>query len=174
VLASPPVKVAPLRPRTVPRRRVRRCVAALVGTVALAALPAAFGATPAAAAAARPPVEITKIWYDSPGTDNRSRASLNAEYVVLRNNTARAVSLRGWTVRDRAGHTYTFGAFSLRAGASVTLHTGAGGDTASHRYWGRGAYVWNNDRDTAYLRRSTGTTVDSCSYHSTRVDYTTC
>ncbi|MER5465733.1 hypothetical protein ABT010_34680 [Streptomyces sp. NPDC002668] len=38
----------------------------------------------------------------------------------------------------------------------------------------RGAYVWNNDKDTATLRRSTNAVHDTCSYNSTRYDYKNC
>jgi len=41
-------------------------------------------------------------------------------------------------------------------------------------HWGRGGYVWNNDKDTATLRTASGTLKDSCSYNSTRYDYKMC
>ncbi|MGW9449648.1 lamin tail domain-containing protein [Streptomyces sp. NPDC055632] len=119
-------------------------------------------------------VHLYKIWYDSPGTDNRSTASLNGEYVQIRNTTNAAVNLRGWTLTDAANHKYTFGNFVLGKGKIVTVRTGRGTNTAANVYQNRGAYVWNNDRDTATLRRSNGTSADTCSYNSTRVDYTWC
>ncbi|GAA2511898.1 lamin tail domain-containing protein [Pilimelia columellifera] len=140
------------------------------------ALVAALGglAAPAPASAAAPVIMITKIWYDSPGTDRGANASLNAEYVQLRNTTRTRRSLTGWTVRDTARHVYTFGTFNLNAGATVTLRTGIGTNTATNRYWGRRAYVWNNDRDTAILRNASGVQIDSCAYNSTRYDYRNC
>ncbi|MFF0479034.1 lamin tail domain-containing protein [Streptomyces sp. NPDC004284] len=119
-------------------------------------------------------VHLYKIYYDSPGTDTRSNSSLNAEYVQIRNTTGAAVNLRGWTLTDASRHTYTFGSFKLGAGKIVTVRTGRGTNTASNVYQNRAAYVWNNDKDTATLRKSTGTTVDTCSYNSTRVDYKWC
>ncbi|WP_255530090.1 hypothetical protein [Planomonospora sp. ID67723] len=41
-------------------------------------------------------------------------------------------------------------------------------------YRGRRQYVWNNDRDSAYLLRPSGQVIDSCSYNSTRVDAISC
>jgi hypothetical protein len=41
-------------------------------------------------------------------------------------------------------------------------------------YWGRRWYVWNNNKDTAYVRTAAGTLVDSCAYDSTRYDYKNC
>ncbi|MEU0528038.1 lamin tail domain-containing protein [Streptomyces niveus] len=119
-------------------------------------------------------VHLYKIYYDSPGTDTRSNASLNGEYVQIRNTTTRAVSLTGWSVVDASNHKYTFGSYSLGRGKTVTVRTGSGTNTAANRYQGRAAYVWNNDRDTATLKKSTGATVDTCSYNSTRVDYKMC
>ncbi|WP_030985624.1 lamin tail domain-containing protein [Streptomyces sp. NRRL S-1813] len=145
-------------------------------TLAAAALSAACAGAallpvPAQAAGS---VHLYKIYYDSPGSDTRSATSLNAEYVQIKNSTSRAVSLTGWTLTDASRHKYTFGSYSLGAGKTVTVHTGKGTNTAAHRYQGRGAYVWNNDRDSATLKKSTGGTVDSCSYNSTRADYKMC
>ncbi|MEV4426702.1 lamin tail domain-containing protein [Streptomyces sp. R-07] len=119
-------------------------------------------------------VHLYKIYYDSPGTDNRSNTSLNGEYVQIRNTTGAAVNLRGWTLTDAANHKYTFGNYTLGKGKIVTVRTGRGTNTAANVYQNRAAYVWNNDRDTATLRRSNGTSVDWCSYNSTRVDYKWC
>ncbi|WP_435970341.1 lamin tail domain-containing protein [Streptomyces sp. Qhu_M48] len=119
-------------------------------------------------------VHLYKIHYDSPGTDRRSNASLNGEYVQIRNTTGAAVNLRGWTVTDAANHKYTFGNYVLGKGKTVTVRTGRGTNTTANVYQNRGAYVWNNDRDTATLKKSNGTRVDTCSYNSTRVDYKWC
>ncbi|MFE4308334.1 lamin tail domain-containing protein [Streptomyces sp. NPDC056891] len=119
-------------------------------------------------------VHLYKIHYDSPGTDRRSNTSLNAEYVQIRNTTGAAVNLRGWTLTDAANHKYTFGNFVLGKGKIVTVRTGRGTNSAANVYQNRGAYVWNNDRDTATLKKSNGARVDTCSYNSTRVDYKWC
>ncbi|MEN3537169.1 lamin tail domain-containing protein [Microbispora sp. ZYX-F-249] len=132
--------------------------------------------------AAGPAVRITKIYYDSPGSpDFGANSSLNGEYVQIKNTTRKAVSLKGWTVRDRtkrADHVYTFGRFTLGAGKTVTLRTGRGKNTATTLHWGRSggtfAYIWNQTADTAYLRNASGALVDSCSYNSSRHDYTIC
>jgi len=138
--------------------------------VASAALVAVLPAQAHAAGSVR----ITKIYYDSPGTDLRSNASLNAEYVQIRNGTTKAVSLKGWTLTDASRHKFTFGTFTLGAGKTVTVHTGKGRNTATHVYQQRAAYVWNNDRDTATLRRANTAVQHACSYNSTRYDYKYC
>jgi hypothetical protein len=119
-------------------------------------------------------IQITKIYYDSPGSDSGSNTSLNAEYVQIKNMSTSARSLTGWTLRDRSNHVYTLGTFALGAGKTVTVRTGKGTNTSTTRYQGRSYYVWNNDTDTAYLRNPTSTLIDSCSYNSTRYDYKIC
>jgi hypothetical protein len=115
-------------------------------------------------ATATPDVGIYRVWYDSPGKDTRSNASLNGEWVQIKNHTRSSRSLRGWSLRDRSGHVYVFGAYTLRAGRTVKIHTGSGRSTASQRYQGRRAYVWNNTGDSASLRTSAGRTADTCSW----------
>ena len=100
---------------------------------------------------------ISEIFYNSPGSDNRSNASLNAEWVKLRNRTAHPVSLSGWTLRDTSHHVYHFAVgYSLRAHGTVRVHTGSGRDTQRNLFQDRRWYVWNNDGDTATLRGPAG------------------
>jgi hypothetical protein len=116
------------------------------------------------ASAASAAIKISKIQYDSPGSDDGSNASLNNEYVVIENTGSSVRRLEGYVLRDEAGHVYEFGTFRLAAGKSVTVHTGKGSNDRNDVYWGSGWYIWNNDGDTATLRNSAGHTVDSCTY----------
>ncbi|TDC89591.1 lamin tail domain-containing protein [Actinomadura sp. 7K507] len=120
-------------------------------------------AVPAEAAS---PVQIYRVYFDSPGSDNRSNKSLNGEWVQLFNTTNTTKQLKGVRLRDRTGYTYTFGWFQLKGRKSVYVHTGRGSNTATHRYWGRKAYVWNNGGDTAFLLYPSGKRADSCSWTS--------
>lgn len=148
-----------------------RRISLIVGTLAVGlAVPLAAGP----AQAAKPAIQITKIYYDSPGSDRGGNRSLNAEYITIRNNTKKKVSLKGWTIRDKANFRYTFKKVSLKPGKKLTLRTGQGRDSATTVYWNRRWYVWNNDRDTAYLRNAKGKLIDSCSYKGVRRGYTTC
>ncbi|WP_229706647.1 lamin tail domain-containing protein [Micromonospora sonchi] len=144
----------------------------------VAAFAVAVGGSLAVAApaqAATPAIEITKVYYDSPGVDNRSKASLNAEYVKLTNRRARTINLKNWTLRDKANHVYTFtGNVNLAKGKSLVIRTGKGTNTASTRYWGSGNYVWNNTGDTAYLRNASGKLIDKCAWTKKGKGYTTC
>ena len=119
-------------------------------------------------------VKIRAIYFDPPGSDTGSNASLNEEWVKLKNVTSSRKTLTDWTLGDAAGHVYLFGAFSLAAGAAVKAHTGSGADTASNLYWGEGGYIWNNTGDTATLRNAAGSVVDRCSYTSSADPRATC
>lgn len=109
-------------------------------------------------------VRVYRIYYNSPGSDDGSDASLNAEWIQLKNTGNASSSLKGWTIRDKQNHVYQFGSFTLRAGKTVKVHTGEGSNTATDRYWGSGNYIWNNTGDKATLKNSGGTTIDTCSY----------
>ena len=99
-------------------------------------------------------VGIDRIYYNSPGTDTGSNTSLNAEWIQLQD-------IIDNTIKDAAGHTYTFGSYALGGGKYVKVRTGKGSNTATSRYQGRSWYVWNNDKDTAYLYNAAGTRLDS-------------
>jgi P pilus assembly chaperone PapD len=149
------------------RRLVMLTVTALVAVTS-----SLVTVTPADAAGV---VQFTRIQYDSPGTDTRSNASLNAEYVQVKNGTTRTVNLYRWYVRDVTGYVYRFASnFYLRPGATVTIRTGRGTNTATNRYWGRAGYVWNNTGDTAYLRTPSGALMDSCKWTRTAPGYKYC
>ena len=111
-------------------------------------------------------VGFYRIYYNSPGTDDGSNSSLNAEWVQLHNHCSTSRSLTSWKVKDLAGHTHTFGSYTLGGGSYVKVRTGTGTDTATSRYQGRSWYVWNNDTDTAYLYSTTGVKVDTCHYNN--------
>ena len=94
-----------------------------------------------------------------PGDDN---LNLNGEYVTICNGGGAAVALTGWRLTDDgARHTYTFPTFSLSAGASVSVHSGAGTNTATALYWHSNGAIWNNDGDCAHLYAPNGALVSS-------------
>jgi hypothetical protein len=109
-------------------------------------------------------IKIREIYFDSPGADTGSNKSLNAEWVLIKNTGTTRKTLTGWTLRDTSHHVYKFPTFKLGPGKSVKVHTGKGSNTASNLYWKLDYYVWNNDGDTAKLRKKDGSLVDSCSY----------
>jgi hypothetical protein len=143
----------------------------VIAAFAAAALNVALRPAGAAAAGC---LYINKIYYDSPGADTGSNASLNDEWIRLKSSCATSKSLASFKVRDAAGNTYTFGSFTLAAGATVKIHSGKGTNTTSNRYWGRTTYVWGNTKDTARLYDASAYVVHSCSYNSSAVNAKTC
>jgi pimeloyl-ACP methyl ester carboxylesterase len=103
-------------------------------------------------------VRITEIYFNPPGRD------IDEEYVEIRNNTADAVGMERWTLRDRKNHVFTFPDFELPAGASAKVWTKAGVDDAENLFWGRRAAVWNNTGDKAVLRDENGVDVARYAY----------
>jgi hypothetical protein len=145
-------------------RKSLASAAAALGIMTMVAL-----ATPALAASARPavvrsPVTIHEIYYNSPGPDHGSNASLDSEWVDLRNSSVSPVTLSNWTLRDTAGHVYTFGAYRLGPHADVRIHTGRGASTQVNLYWKHSWYIWNNNGDKATLENAARTVMSACSY----------
>jgi hypothetical protein len=106
-------------------------------------------------------IRITKVQYDPPGSDQGSNSSLKAEWVKIKNTGNNDRSLDGWTLRDKANHVYHFEDFTLKASRAVTVHTGSGSDSGKHLYQDSGAYIWNNDGDTAKLKNGSKL-IDKC------------
>jgi hypothetical protein len=126
-----------------------------------------FGAPAHAVTTPVPRLDIAQ--YDSPGADTRTADSLNAEWISLVNDSASPVAVNRWTVREQGGRSYTFGSgATIAAKGRLWLHTGRGADTATHKYWNSGNYLWNNTGDAATLRDAGGRTVDTCSWSGQR------
>jgi len=99
---------------------------------------------------------------------------LNEEFVVLGNEGTEKISLAGWTLTDETAtgvrrHTYKFPqTVSLSSREKAYVHTGPGEDSFEEGkpskwilHWGRHAFVWNNEGDTATLFDAKGNKVDS-------------
>ena len=106
-------------------------------------------------------VVISETRFDADGDDN---VNLNDEWVRITNQGASAVDLTGWVLKDTsASHRYSFPrGFVLGVGATVTVRTGCGPDSATDLHWcNEGSAVWNNSGDTAFLLDPAGAIVDS-------------
>ncbi|MBI4020963.1 MAG: lamin tail domain-containing protein [Candidatus Aenigmarchaeota archaeon] len=86
------------------------------------------------------------------------------ERAVIRNLGLTAANLQGWTLRDAAGHVFTFQAFILQPGSEVAVVKGTGPDTAATLSWGSNVNVWNNDGDIATLADAEGNVVSELAY----------
>ncbi|MFG2622504.1 lamin tail domain-containing protein [Streptomyces sp. NPDC048507] len=101
------------------------------------------------------------VQADSPGRDDHSNRSLNAEWVEVTNTTRDGINLRGWTLKDADGNRYRFGNIRIHSHATIRIHTGAGRDTRTDLYQGSREYIWGNRADTATLRDDRNRVVDT-------------
>ena len=120
--------------------------------------------TPTATASTTPPisdtgkVEITGVLADPAGPDETGEA------VYLRNADMRAIDLEDWMLMDGDGAFYTFPAFVLAPGASVTVHICTGTNDADDLYWGRCQATWDDEGEMAMLHDRSGTMVAHYTY----------
>jgi hypothetical protein len=145
---------------------MRKTAVSLTAMIAAAGALTVGGLRPAQALPRAPQakVAIWEIYYNSPGSDTGTNASLDHEWVQLHNTTSRTVTITDWTLRDKAGHVYVFGPYQLKAHAFVKIHTGHGRPINGNRYWAHSWYIWNNNGDTAVLKTASGTAEARCGY----------
>ena len=112
-------------------------------------------------------IGISYFHWNAAGNDCEN---LNDEYVIFKNSCSYSCDLTGWTVKDESSRDpYVFPSFILESGATVTLYTGCGTNTATSLYWCSSGYscnaIWNNKGgDTLYLRNSNEELVLTYSY----------
>jgi hypothetical protein len=91
-----------------------------------------------------------------------SDLNLKDEWVKISNTGPSPVSLNGWKIEDEGSkHTYTFPSYTLDPGATVTIYTEKGTNSATELYWQLDGPIWNNDGDTASLYDSSGKLVST-------------
>ena len=104
-------------------------------------------------------IQITRIDYD--GVANTYEPD---EYVEIMNFDTNSIQLHNWTLRDLAEHVYTFSSFVIAPNQTCRIYTNeTHADFCSFNY-GSSQGIWNNTRDTAYLKDSTGKLIDEYSY----------
>jgi len=105
----------------------------------------------ASIASASASVSISAINFDAPGNDHNN---LNGEWVKITNYGSTSVMMGGWTLSDEGNkHIYQFPqSFGIDPGASVTVYTGCGSNSANALYWCEPQAVWNNNGDVATLK----------------------
>ena len=103
-------------------------------------------------------VWIKTIYFNPPGRD------IEREYVEIQNDTAGAVGMEDWTLRDAQNHVFKFPEFELPAGSRVKVWTKRGVNDAENLFWGRGSAVWNNKGDKAVLRDENGADIARYAY----------
>jgi hypothetical protein len=87
-----------------------------------------------------------KVWVNS---DPAGVDTADGEWIRIRNDSpAETLQLGGWWVRDAMLRRYTFPAgTALAPGATLTVHVGAGADSAQDLHWGLPAPIFENAGD---------------------------
>jgi curli biogenesis system outer membrane secretion channel CsgG len=149
---------------------MKKHVRATVAAVAVACGAAVLVATPAQATEYSSALKIRGVQYDAPGTDSNSctYGNTDEEYVTIKNySSSVTINLKGYTVKDASGNRFTFTAnHYLQPGDYVKLRGGYGTDSDAYNvvYRDNCNFLWNNDRDTIYLYKPSGSGSDSHSY----------
>ncbi|GAA3477699.1 lamin tail domain-containing protein [Streptomyces yanii] len=152
--------------------RIRHAIAtiAAAGTIAVVAV------APAQAAEYSSALKIKGVQYDAPGADSNrcSTGNTKDEYLTIKNYSSKAtVNLRGYVVKDAAGNRFTFSASHyLEPGDYVKLRGGHGTDSDAKNvvYRQNCNFIWNNDKDTIYLYKPSGSRADVHAYTKTGSD----
>ncbi len=147
----------------------KRPVVAAAAAVTAGAL-SFLAATPAQATEYHSALKIRGVQYDAPGRDSNSCSSGNTdkEYLTIKNYSSSAtINLKGYVVKDATGNRFTFTASHyLQPGDYVNLRGGHGSDSDTYNvvYRDNCNFLWNNDRDTIYLYKPSGSRSDVHSY----------
>ncbi|WP_405915221.1 lamin tail domain-containing protein [Streptomyces sp. NBC_00728] len=146
-------------------RNTLAVTAAAVGTLAAIAAAPAQATTEYSSA-----LKIKGVQYDAPGRDSNSCSSGNSrdEYLTIKNYSSTAtVNLMGYVVKDATGNKFTFPAnHYLEPGDYIKLRGGHGTDSDARNvvYRQNCNFIWNNDKDSIYLYKSSGARADVHSY----------
>nr|WP_306321231.1 MULTISPECIES: lamin tail domain-containing protein [unclassified Streptomyces] len=164
-----------MKPAKKANGRRERVAIALVSSSALA-VTGLLAATPASAAEYSSALKVSGVAYDAPGRDNNSRYGGNTykEYVKIKNySRSSTVNLKGYQVKDAAGHRYTFSKnHYLQPGDYVKLRGGYGteSDGKNVAYRNNANFIWNNGGDTIYLYKPSKARADVHAYTKSRND----
>ncbi|MFD0319117.1 lamin tail domain-containing protein [Streptomyces flavalbus] len=147
--------------------RIRTAVAT---TAAATGILAAVAAAPAQATEYTSALKIKGIQYDAPGSDDNrcSGGNTRDEYLTIKNySSSTTVNLKGYVVKDAAGNRFAFPAnHYLQPGDYVKLRGGRGTDSDANNvvYRQNCNFIWNNDKDTIYFYKPSGSRADVHSY----------
>ncbi|QNE73877.1 lamin tail domain-containing protein [Streptomyces finlayi] len=148
----------------------------VVATAISTGILATLAVAPAQAAEYSSALKIRGIQYDAPGRDSNSCSSGNtrSEYLTLKNySSGTTVNLRGYAVKDAAGNKFTFTSnHYLQPGDYIKLRGGNGTDSDADNvvYRDNCNFMWNNDKDTIYLYKPSGSRSDVHAYSKSAND----
>ncbi|MER5844078.1 MULTISPECIES: lamin tail domain-containing protein [Streptomyces] len=143
---------------------------AAVATTAVAGALAALTAAPAHAAEYTSALKVRGVQYDAPGPDSNKCSTGNTrhEYLTIKNySSTKTVNLKGYVVKDAVGNRFVFRSnHYLEPRDHVKLRGGNGTDSDKNNvaYRNNCNFIWNNDKDTIYLVKPTGSRADVHAY----------
>lgn len=104
-------------------------------------------------------MRIAGYQFESPYTPEKS--FLEEEWIILKNTGDYTVNLTGWRIRNKNyKSTFELPEFYLKAGASVSIHTGEGLNTEEGIYMNRKDPFWDNEVDTITVFDSSGEMIE--------------
>lgn len=106
-------------------------------------------------------ISVVSFNYDAEGNDNKN---LNDEYVTFRNVCNYTVDMSGWEIKDEGTNIHKIKPFTLPPSSEISIHSGSGKNSNSNLYWNSRRAIWNNDKDTLFLRDNNGTLVLAFNY----------
>ncbi|WAX76464.1 lamin tail domain-containing protein [Streptomyces sp. KMM 9044] len=147
---------------------------AAVATTAVAGALATLTAVPAHAAEYTSALKVRGVQYDAPGRDSNKcfTGNTHQEYLTVKNySPTKTVNLKGYVVEDTVGNRFVFEAdhylqlrdyVKLRGGSGSGSGSGSGKNSVVYR--DNCNFIWNNDKDTIYPVKPTGSRADAHAY----------
>ncbi len=114
--------------------------------------------------AGNPDIFCIGIYYFKFNAHGDDRRNLNDEYIEFRNKCTYPVNMEGWSVKDKAGHSYTFPDYTAPNKTLFRLRTGEGEDHNNDLYWGSSKAIWNNAGDGMEMRDENGRLILNYTY----------
>ena len=103
------------------------------------------------------PVAVIEIGDVQPDPTGRDEEHLNDEWIEIVNPSPAPVDLTGWSVADETtSNRFELPSLTLRAGATLRIHTGSGSDTATDVYLDQRDPVWSNSGETVLVADPAG------------------
>jgi micrococcal nuclease len=87
------------------------------------------------------------------------------EFVEVLNDGTEPIQLKGWTLSDDAGYTFTFPSFVLGPGQHCRIYTDLYSPTTCGFSFYRPSPIWENDQDCAYLKDPLGELISTYCYY---------
>jgi hypothetical protein len=104
-------------------------------------------------------ITIVNITFDGNGAKEPD------EYVEIQNDSGQPLQLKGWTLRDKAKHLFSFPEFVIQPDQVCRIYTDeVHPDSCGFSFGFTDSAIWNNGGDCAYLKDQAGKTIAEYCY----------